>query len=367
MNRREKDYLKAIKWIESLNSNKIVPGLTRIAKLMDSLGNPQNKLEIIMIGGTNAKGSTCHNLNYNLNNSGVKTGCFTSPHLHSIRERIKIGDEKISVHEFTKTIFNLKRIDEEQNIGSTYFEILTALAYSYFSDNNVDYAIMEIGLGGEWDAVNIGNPRIAILTTLGIDHVDYLGHNIEEIAITKAKIVGKKSILITGWEKKYHKHIPQCQSLDYGENIKDWIKLVLQKLEIKATIELISIPGRFEKFSNFTLDVAHNEQAMNFLIQKDKTYKNIIMGILSDKNAEKIFQTLPIKANVMVCNLPTSRSYSSQELYKIAKKMNYKCSKYDCVEEAMKEAKEQKTLVTGSFYTVSEGRQYLELEGHSEL
>jgi len=367
MNRREKDYLKAIKWLESLNSNKIVPGLTRITKLMNYLDNPQNKLKIIMVGGTNAKGSTCHNLNYNLNNAGVKTGCFTSPHLHSIRERIKIGDKKISIHEFTKAIFNLKRIDEEHSIGTTYFEILTALAYSHFSDNNVDYAIMEIGLGGEWDAVNIGNPEIAILTTLGIDHVDYLGHNIEEIAITKAKIVRDNSILITGWEKKYHKYIPKCQSLDYGESMENWINLVFQKLEIKAAIEIISIPGRFEKFSNFTLDVAHNEQAMNFLMQKDNTYENIIIGILSDKNAKNIFKSLPEKANMMVCNLPTSRSYSSQELYKIAKEMNCKCSEYDCVEEAMKKAKKQKTLVTGSFYTVSEGRQYLELEGHREL
>ena len=212
MNRREKDYFKAVKWLESLNVNKIVPGLTRIIKLMNLLNNPQNKLKIIMVGGTNAKGSTCHNLNYNLNNAGIKTGCFTSPHLHSIRERIKIGNKKISINEFTKAIFNLKRIDEEQSIGATYFEILTALAYSYFSDNNVDYAIMEIGLGGEWDAVNIGNPKIAILTTLGIDHIDYLGHKIEEIAITKAKIVRKNSILITGWEKKFHKYIPKCQS-----------------------------------------------------------------------------------------------------------------------------------------------------------
>ena len=367
MNGREKEYFKAIQWIDSLNQNKIIPGLTRITKLMDCLDNPQNRLKIIMVGGTNAKGSTCHNLNYNLSKVGVRTGCFTSPHLHSIRERIRIRNKEITIDEFTKAIFNLKHIDEEHSIGATYFEILTALAYSYFNDNKVDYAIMEIGLGGEWDAVNIGNPEIAILTTLGIDHVDYLGHTIEEIAMTKAKIIRERTLLITGWEKEYHQHIPKCQSLNYSKNIEGWVNLVFQKLEIKAPIEIISIPGRFEKFKNFTLDVAHNEQAMSYLIKKDSDYEHIIIGILNDKNAKNILKILPIKANIMVCNLPISRSNSSQELYRIAKSMSYSCSEYDNVKEAMNNVKEQKTLVTGSFYTVSEGRQYLELKGHSEL
>mgnify|MGYP001567387351 CR=1 FL=1 len=367
MNRREKNYFKAIKWLESLNLNKIAPGLTRIEKLMKCLDNPQDKLNIIMVGGTNAKGSTCHNLNHNLNKSGINAGCFTSPHLHSVRERIRIGNKKISIDEFAKAIFNLKDIDKEHNIGATYFEILTALAYSYFNDNNVDYAIMEIGLGGEWDAVNIGNPEIVVLTTLGIDHVDYLGHTIEEIAITKAKIIRRKSILITGWGKEYHQYIPKCQSLTYSENIEGWISLVFQKLKIKASLEIISIPGRFEKFKNFTLDVAHNEQAIRYLIEKDNNYQNIIIGILSDKNAKNILKILPTKANIIVCNLSTPRSISSQELYGIAKKLKYRCSEYDSVKEAMDSVKGQKTLVTGSFYTVSEGRQYLNLKGHREL
>jgi dihydrofolate synthase/folylpolyglutamate synthase len=367
MNAREKNYSKALKWIDSLNQNKIVPGLHRITKLMNHLNNPQNKLKIIMVGGTNAKGNTCHNLNYNLNKVGIKTGCYTSPHLHTIRERIRIGNKKISKDKFTRAIFDLKCIDEEHNIGATYFEILTALAYFYFNENKVDYAIMEIGLGGEWDAVNIGNSKIAILTTLGIDHVDYLGHTIEEIATTKAKIVREKSILITGWEKEYHKYIPKCKSLDYSNNMNNWIELVFQKLKIKASIEIISMPGRFERFKNFTLDVAHNEQAMEYLLKKDNDYENIIIGILEDKNASDIIKKLPQRANIMVCNLPTERGTSSQKLSKIARNMKYRCSEYNSVKEAMENAKEQKTLITGSFYTVSEGRNYLELKGHREL
>ena len=88
-------YQENIEWLEALNQNKIVPGLERIEKLMNLVGDPQKKARIIMVGGTNAKGSTCFNLNHNLTRAGLRVGCFTSPHLHSIRERIKIGNENI--------------------------------------------------------------------------------------------------------------------------------------------------------------------------------------------------------------------------------------------------------------------------------
>ena len=99
-------YKKSLKWLEDLNQNKIVPGLERIQKIMKLLGNPQDKLRVISIGGTNAKGSTSYNLSKTLMQTG-KIGCFTSPHLHSVRERIKINDENISENEFAKNLFNI--------------------------------------------------------------------------------------------------------------------------------------------------------------------------------------------------------------------------------------------------------------------
>ena len=198
MHRVEKKYSDAIEWLDSLNQNKIVPGLERIAKLMNILENPQKKMKLIIIGGTNAKGSTCFNLNHNLTKNRLKIGCFTSPHIHSVRERIRIGKEIISIGEFTDVLTLLRKIVNENKIKATYFEILTAAAYQYFHNKKVDYSIMEVGLGGEWDAVNIGDANITILTTLGIDHVNYLGSELEGIAATKAKIVRENSIVITG-------------------------------------------------------------------------------------------------------------------------------------------------------------------------
>ena len=208
-------YNKALIWLEDLNQNKIVPGLERIRTMMRLLGNPQNELRVISIGGTNAKGSTSYNLSKTLMQSSKIIGCFTSPHLHSVRERIKINDKNIDKKDFAKNLLELKDLAELNNLQMTYFEILTALAYLYFQNEKVDYAIMEIGLGGEWDAVNVADAEIAILTTLGLDHTDYLGNSLIEIATTKAKIVRENSIVITGWDNRYHKYIPKSSELHF--------------------------------------------------------------------------------------------------------------------------------------------------------
>ena len=217
------NYKIAVKWLDGLNQNKIVPGLERISKLMNIFNDPQDKLRIITIGGTNAKGSTSYNLSKTLMQTGKKIGCFTSPHLHSVRERIKINNENIDKKIFSKKLFQMRDEVTKNNIKITYFEALTALAYLHFSEEKVDYAVMEIGLGGEWDAVNVADAEIAILTTLGLDHTEYLGNDLRKIASTKAKIVRKESIVITGWDKESHKYIPK--SIEFYENPRKSLKL----------------------------------------------------------------------------------------------------------------------------------------------
>ena len=367
MNRAENDYTKAKDWLDSLNQNNIVPGLERIRKLMKALANPEKKLEIVIVGGTNAKGSTCFNLNYNIAQSGLKVGCFTSPHIHTIRERVRINDKLISKQEFTDLIELIRKITEDKKINATYFEIMTAIAYQYFYSKNVDYAIMEIGLGGEWDAVNIGNANIAILTTLGIDHTDYLGTNKEDIGKTKAKIVRDKSYVITGWPKEYHKLIPSCKNLIYSETLEEWIQHTLDILKIKRNIELIKIPGRYEKSNNFVIDTAHNLQAMEFLISIDNDYEKIIIGMMKDKDIKGIIECLPNKCEILVCNLKTERSANNKDLALFCKILGYKFKEFESIKQAMKYANNSKTLVTGSFHTVCEAREYLKLKGHSEL
>ena len=110
---------------------------------------------------------------------------------------------------------------------------------------------MEIGLGGEWDAVNVADAEIAILTTLGLDHVDYLGDSLEKIAATKAKIVRKNATVITGWDEKYHKYIPESKKIIKGLKIADWIKACTDVLEFSIEPIIMNIPGRQEKHLNF--------------------------------------------------------------------------------------------------------------------
>ena len=367
MNRLKKRYSEILDWLESLNENKIVPGLDRMQELMHYLGNPEKELEIIMIGGTNAKGSTCFSLNSTLTKAGIKTGCFTSPHLHSVRERILLGEELIPIEEFCACLSKIKEITTEFRIKSTYFEVLTATAYYYFNSKNVDYALMEIGLGGEWDAVNIGQARIAILTTLGLDHEEYLGNTLESIAITKSKIVNDKTVVITGWPKEYHKFIPQCWNFNYGKDTNDWIRYALKVLKLDCPVNIISIPGRYEIAENFTLDTAHNTQAIKFLMNKRGDYQKILIGILKDKNVEEIIGALPKNSELLLCSLDTKRGVPLSRLKDACIKQGYMCKEFGSVGEAMEYATGSETLVTGSFYTISAAREFLKLEGYDVL
>lgn len=367
MHRLKTEYRRILEWLESLNENRIVLGLERMDKLMKHLGNPEKELEIVMIGGTNAKGSACFSLNSTLSGGGFKTGCFTSPHLHSVRERILLGNEIIPVEEFNACLAKIRDIIEEFEIKPTYFEVLTSAAYYYFHSKNVDYAIMEIGLGGEWDAVNIGQAKIAILTTLGFEHEEYLGNTLESIAKTKARIVDEETTVITGWPSEYHVLIPECRSLSYGKETTDWIERVLNVLELNCPVNMVQVPGRYEISGDFTLDTAHNTQAIRFLMNKKADYQKILIGILKDKNVEEMIGTLPKNSELLLCNLDTERGVPISRLKDACMKQGYTCKEFESVGDAMEYATGSKTLVTGSFYTVSAAREFLKLEGHDEL
>tara|TARA_B100000579_G_scaffold253238_1_gene208391 strand:- start:202 stop:1302 length:1101 start_codon:yes stop_codon:yes gene_type:complete len=362
-----KSYEKALSWLDNLNQNKIRPGLERMQKVMNLFGNPQTKIRVISIGGTNAKGSTSYNLSKTLIQTGKIIGCFTSPHIHTVRERIKVNHKNISKNLFARYIFKLKDISEKKNLRITYFEALTALAYIYFHEKNVDYAIMEIGLGGEWDAVNIADAEIAILTTLGLDHTEYLGNDLEGIAKTKAKIVRKNSTVITGWKEKYHKYIPESKKIIKGENVKDWIEACIDTLKLSIEPLISSIPGRRETHLNFTIDTAHNEQAIKYLLSITDDYDKIILGMLKDKDIRGFISKLPKRSTILACNIQSERSATSNYISKICRELDIKCIKFNDVKEAILSVKKEKTLITGSFYTVSDARKYFKLEGYSEL
>ncbi len=180
--------------------NKIEPTLDRISALVDLLGSPQLSYPTIHIAGTNGKTTISRMIDALMSELGYRTGRFTSPHLESFLERISIKGNSIDPAEFIKNYNDialyLDLIDSKQPHQISYFEALTALAYVAFAEHPVDVGIIEAGLGGEWDATNVVQSQVSVMTPIGLDHMDYLGNTLEEIAQTKAGIFKPESNVV---------------------------------------------------------------------------------------------------------------------------------------------------------------------------
>ena len=181
------------RWPESV----IEPSLTRIASVMELLGDPQRAYPVIQIAGTNGKTSTSRMIESVLRAHGLRTGLFTSPHLVDARERIRLDGEPISEERLLDTWVDIepyvrlvdKNSQESGGVRLSYFEVMTALAYAAFADAPVDVAIIEVGMGGTWDATSVAVASVAVITPIGMDHAEYLGDTIEQIASEKAGVI----------------------------------------------------------------------------------------------------------------------------------------------------------------------------------
>ncbi len=179
----------------SLQRFGIKPGLERITSLLSKIDNPQNNFKSIHVAGTNGKGSVSSMIASVLISSGYKVGLYTSPHILRFNERIKINGQEIDDEYLINCARELLRISQGADI--TFFEITTALAFKYFSDNSVDVAIIETGMGGRYDATNIIKPVLSVITSISFDHQEYLGNTISKIAFEKAGIIKPKTACIT--------------------------------------------------------------------------------------------------------------------------------------------------------------------------
>ncbi len=175
--------------------------LRRVEELLARLGNPHRFAKSVHIGGTNGKGSTAAMTASALTASGYTTGLYTSPHLNTIRERFRVNGELISEEEFVSVVERLKpeveSVNERANYGElTTFEFLTALAFTYFKTRGVDFQVLEVGLGGKYDATNVIQPEICVITSISLDHMEVLGDSLSEIAAEKAGIIKPGSLVV---------------------------------------------------------------------------------------------------------------------------------------------------------------------------
>ena len=189
-----KTYDDALKYLERLCTFGIKAGLQRITELTAALGEPQNFYRTIHVAGTNGKGSVCAMLAEMLKASGLKVGLFTSPHLESYCERIRIDGENIPEKDFVAVLERVKNCGVET---ATHFEVLTAAAFEYFKRRAVDVAVIEVGLGGALDSTNVITPELSIITNVALDHENILG-DLENIARNKAGIIKPHVPTVTG-------------------------------------------------------------------------------------------------------------------------------------------------------------------------
>ena len=196
-------YEDAIRFLDSLDVSAMKLGLSRIQKLLDTLGSPQDALPMVHIAGTNGKGSVTAMLSSILKSAGYTVGTFTSPHLVHVRERIAINGNPILQDDFQFEVSTLKNHLEalawEREDWPTYFEYLNVVAYQYFKRKDVDITVFETGLGGRLDSTNVvKHPNLTVITTIGMDHMQHLGDTLGKIAAEKAGIIKPGVPLVLG-------------------------------------------------------------------------------------------------------------------------------------------------------------------------
>lgn len=353
-------YREAVEWlfvqmpnyqIEGQKAYK--PGLENITKLCAFFGNPQEKLKTIHIGGTNGKGSTSNMLASVLQEQGYKVGLYNSPHLIDFTERIKVNGnncEKEFVFDF---IQKLKNLPEE--IKPSFFEFTTVMAFEYFYKKNVDFAIIEVGLGGRLDSTNIIKPLVAAITNIDLDHQNILGNTIEEIALEKAGIVKPHIPIVSGDERDLVKNIIKekasvndARFIDATEistnlptdlkgnyqnkNIRVVLALVeelrKQKIEISEKSLEIGLKnvqkntkfiGRWFQFSENPLiicDTAHNQAGLELVfaqLNEIDMFKHIVLGFVNDKKIDEVLKILPERARYYFVKPAINRGRNPKE------------------------------------------------------
>ena len=430
------NYQAALSYILSFTDYEKVPAflyradnfdLRRMVELLDRLGNPHLTSPAIHIGGTKGKGSTAAMIASSLSAAGYRTGLYTSPHLHTFRERITVDGEMITEEEFSALTEKLQpEIDEvnrRHNYGEiTTFEILTALAFAFFMERRVDFQVLEVGLGGRLDATNVVMPRIAVITSISLDHAEVLGDSLAKIAGEKAGIIKPGALVISAPQPKEVACVIEevCRSkgvslITVGRDV-TWRKvksdLSGQFFEVKgkacshkliipllgehqlenaavavAALEALDIgvkdiarglaqvqwPGRLEILRHeplFLADGAHNTDSANRLRETIEKYLHfdrliLILGASSDKDIAGIVGELaPLSSLAIVTRSRHPRALAPELLLEELEKQGVKGELAESVSSAAERAMEiagPRDLIcaTGSLFIAAEAREYI--------
>lgn len=375
--------------------------LSNTLKLAKKLGNPENTFQSIHVAGTNGKGSTSHMLASVLQETGLKVGLYTSPHLKDFRERIKINGQNISKKYVVDFVEEYTLFFEENSLS--FFEMTVGLAFQYFSDEKVDIALVEVGLGGRLDSTNILAPILSVITNIGLDHTQFLGTTMEAIAFEKGGVIKEKTPVVIG---EYHaKTFPVFQKLaqdkkaplylaskqkkqSYPSDLKGSyqihnIKTVQTVVEVLRdsgvsiseealkngllkVVENTGLLGRWQELGTapkIICDTAHNKEGLTYTLQQITTEKyqklHIVLGMVNDKDFSEILSLFPKDANYYFCAPDLGRALAVEDLQKQAKIIGLQGRGFSTVNQAYKEAKinaskEDFIYIGGSTFVVAE-------------
>ena len=372
------------------------PGLDNVLELSAKFEHPHTAFKSIHVAGTNGKGSVSHTLAAILQAQGYKVGLYTSPHLRDFSERIRVNGKPVS-EEYVVAFVEQARAFIEQ-LKPSFFELTTMMAFCYFKEQQVDYAVIEVGLGGRLDSTNIITPVLSVITNVSFDHVALLGNTLEKIAYEKAGIIkpgvpvvvgeapaGLRPIYTAkGAKVVFAEDMPEsslpfeltgeCQRYN-KKTILAAVDLLQQKIPISSqaveygllhVVSLTGLKGRWQKLAANPLviaDTGHNEAGIRLIVKqlRSLSYKTLrmVIGVVNDKDVNAMLSLLPKDAVYYFTNANIPRALSSQELQAIAKNYDLIGKNYPSVQEALLAAKNEASnddviFVGGSNFIVAE-------------
>ncbi|MBC2256129.1 bifunctional folylpolyglutamate synthase/dihydrofolate synthase [Listeria ivanovii] len=420
-----KTYEDAIKWIHGTLRLGIKPGLARMDYMMEKLNHPEKANKWVHIAGTNGKGSTLTFIRNCLEEAGYKTGTFTSPYIESFNERISINGVPVSDDMIVTLANRIKPLAEE--LKETFygppseFEIITAMMFLYFAEyEKIDIGIIEVGLGGRLDSTNILTPLVSVVTTIGMDHMEFLGDTIEQIASEKAGIIKPGVSVISGvsqpeaqktmndFAKKNKSsiallnrdfsmthagnlvtyetlHGSRIENLSIGlqgvhqvDNAALAIKVVqylnafadfsIDELAIRRGLKNAFWPGRMEQISSkpfIMIDGAHNPEGVMALARSIESYhghKKVVVSILADKNHQEMIQILKKipDCEVLLTTFDYPRAMTAEQIIRMGEEesISVNTNWQQELNSIIFSEKETKFFITGSLYFIAEVRGY---------
>ncbi len=374
--------------------------LTNSLAFSKQLDYPEKIFKSIHLAGTNGKGSTSHMIASVLQEAGYKVGLYTSPHLKDFRERIKVNGEQISEKDVVNFIENNSSFLTKQKLS--FFEMTVGMAFDYFARQKVDIAIVEVGLGGRLDSTNIIIPEVSVITNIGLDHTQFLGETLAEIAFEKAGIIKREIPVVVGeYQKetidvfkkianKFNSQLIVASELknNYQSDLKGYyqahnVKTAVQTLAIlKAkgfkvlennikngllkVVQNTGLLGRWQilnKQPKVICDTGHNTEGLGYVFKqiKEEPFENlhIVLGVVSDKNLDLIFSLFPSNACYYFCKPNIPRGLDAQILQSQAEAFGLLGNRYGSVNEAYNSALKTATnndliFIGGSTFVVAE-------------